>query len=99
MHGTGDFVQLPNEFSATNWSRSTKAFLDIIENDLTHNDWKEIFRSLHQSSKSQVRAACVGFSLPAEETVHEVLLPVDSQTHLPLINLSFPNTPSIFPFR
>ena len=80
MHRTGDFVHLPNEFSAANWARSTQAFCNIIEDDLTDNDWKEIFGSLHQLSKSQVRAARVRFSLPAEETVREALLPVDPPT-------------------
>ena len=80
MHCTGDFVHLPNEFSATKWAQSTQSFLDIIENDLTDNDWKEIFGSLHKLSKSQVRAARVRFSLPAEETTREVLLPVDPPT-------------------
>jgi len=80
MHRTGDFIPLPNEFSATSWDRSTQAFLNIIEKDLTDNDWSEIFKSLHRLSKSQVRAARVKLGAPAEEPVHEALLPVDPPT-------------------
>ena len=84
MHRTGDFVQLPNEFSATNWDRSTQMFLTIIKNDLTDNDWAEIFHSLHNFSNSQVRLARVSVGAPAEEPMREPLLPVDPPTPPPL---------------
>ena len=80
MHQTGDFVHLPNDFSATNWAESTKSFICIIEKDLTDDDWKGIFGSLHRLTKSQVRAARIKVSIPAEEPAHEALLPVDPPT-------------------
>jgi len=80
MHRTGDFVQLPNEFSATNWDPSTRTFLDIIKNDLTNDDWTGIFESLYKLSKSQSRAARLGVGAPAEEPAREALLPVDPPT-------------------
>ena len=84
MHRTGDFVQLPNEFSTTNWDPSTRAFLDIIENDLTDADWIGIFKSLHKLGKSQARAARLDVGAPAEEPEREALLPVDPPTPPPL---------------
>lgn len=80
MHRTGDFVSLPNGFSATNWDRSTQLFLEIIEKDLTNNDWDEIFKSLDKLSKSRVKAARVRVGAPAEEPVREALLPADPPT-------------------
>jgi len=84
MHRTGDFLQLPNEFSTTNWDPSTPTFLVIIENDLTNNDWAGIFKSLHGLGKSQAQAACLNVGAPAEEPSHEALLPVDPPTPPPL---------------
>jgi hypothetical protein len=86
MHRTGDFVHLPNEFSATNWARSTQLFLNIIENDLTDNDWKEIFGSLYELNKSKVRAARIRLSIPVEEPVREALLPADPPSSPPMFN-------------
>lgn len=80
MHQTGDFVQLPNDFSMTNWNQSTRAFLNIIENDLTDNDWNEIFESLYKFSKSQARSARAKVGAPTDEPVHEPLLPADPRT-------------------
>ena len=77
MHRTGDFTALPNDFSATNWDKSTRAFLDIIEKDLTEADWHEIFKALHQLNESRSKAACVKVGAPAEEPVREPLLPPD----------------------
>ena len=84
MHRTGDFLQLPNEFSTTNWDPSTRTFLAIIENDLTDDDWTGIFKSLHKLSKSQTRAARLDVGAPAEEPMREALLPVDPPTPPPL---------------
>jgi len=84
MNRTGDFVQLPNEFSTTNWDPSTRAFLDIIENDLTDNDWVEIYKALDTLRKSQSRAARISLGAPAEEPAREALLPVDPPTPPPL---------------
>ena len=77
MHRTGDFTALPNDFSATNWDRSTRTFHDIIEKDLTDGDWGEIFKALHRLSVSRSRAARVKVGAPAEEHVREALLPAD----------------------
>ena len=84
MHRTGEFVQLPNEFSTTNWGLSTRTFLDIIEHDLTDDDWTGIFKSLYQLNKSQSRATRLDTGAPAEEPVREALLPVDPPTPPPL---------------
>ena len=84
MHRTGDFIQLPNEFSTTNWEPSTRAFLDIIENDLTDDDWVGIFKALHNLSKSQARATRLDVGTPAEEPAREALLPADPPTPPPL---------------
>jgi hypothetical protein len=84
MHRTGDFIQLPNEFSTTNWEPSTCTFLDTIENDLTDDDWVGIFDALHKLGKSQARAARLAAGAPAEEPIREALLPVDPPTPPPL---------------
>ena len=77
MHRTGDFIHLPNEFSATNWDPSTRTFLKIIENDLTNDDWAGIFNALHRLSDSRTKATHIKAGAPAEEPEHEALLPVD----------------------
>ena len=84
MHRTGDFIQLPNEFSATNWDPSTCTFLAIIENNLTDDDWVGIFKSLYNLGKFQARAARLDMGAPAEEPAREALLPVDPPTPPPL---------------
>lgn len=84
MHQSGDYVHLSNEFSATNWDSSTRTFLNIIEDDLTDDDWAGIFKSLHRLSKSQAQAARLNVGAPAEEPVREALLPVDPPTPPPL---------------
>ena len=77
MCQTGDYIELPNEFSATNWNKSTRTFCDIIENDLTEGNWGEIFKALHRLSDSRGKAARVKVGAPAEEPVREALLPAD----------------------
>lgn len=77
MHRTGDFTALPNEFSTTNWYRSTRTFMDIIEQDLTDSDWVGIFKALHKLSDSRVKTARIKVGGPAEEPVREALLPDD----------------------
>ena len=77
MHRTGDFIALPNEFSATNWDKSTRTFMDMIEQDLTDSDWEGIFKALHNLNNSRVKMARVSVGAPAEEPVREALLPDD----------------------
>jgi hypothetical protein len=84
MHRTGDFVHLSNEFSAANWDLSTWAFLDIIENDITDDDWMQIFKSLCKLSESRARAARLSVGAPAVQPVREALLPADPPTPPPL---------------
>ena len=84
MHRTGDFVQLSNEFSMTNWDPSTRVFLDIIENDLTDADWVGIFESLHKLGDSRAQAARLNAGAPAKEPVREALLPADPPSPPPL---------------
>ena len=75
MHRSGDFTTLPNDFSATNWDKSTRTFLDIIEKDLTDADWHQIFKALHRLSESRAKAAHLKVGTPAEDPVREPLLP------------------------
>ena len=77
MHRTGDFIALPTDFSATNCNESTVKFMDIIEKDLTDDDWSEIFKALYTLSKSRVKTARIKVGAPAEEPVREPLLPND----------------------
>jgi len=84
MYRTGNFVQLPNEFSTTNWDASTRTFLAMIEKDLTDDDWAEIFKSLRNLGKSRSRAARLEVGAPAEEPSREALLPADPPTPPPL---------------
>jgi hypothetical protein len=77
MHRTGDFIPLPNEFSAINWDQSTRKFLNIIKRDLTNGDWDGIFKALHRSSEFQTKATRIKAGAPVEEPEHEALLPVD----------------------
>jgi len=84
MYRTGDFIQLPNEFSTTNWEPSTSTFLTTIENNLTNNDWEGIFASLRTLGKSQARAAHLDAGAPAEEPIRKALLPVNPPTPPPL---------------
>ena len=84
MHQTGDFILLSNEFSTTNWDPSTQAFLDIIENDLTDDDWAGVFESLHKLSESRVQSARLTIGAPTKEPVREALLPADPPTPPPL---------------
>ena len=68
-----------------NWDPSTQAFLDIIENNLTDDDWVGIFKSLSKLSESQAQAACLNVGIPAEvKPTRKALLPADPPTPPPL---------------
>jgi hypothetical protein len=82
MHRTGDYVSaVKNEFSALNWLRATNMYLDKIKNDLTDDNWKAIFRALHQLQETRACEAQVEAGVVLED--REPLLPADPPTPPP----------------
>jgi hypothetical protein len=83
LHRTGDYLSSSNEFSTTNWLRTTNMYLDKIQNDLTSDNWSAIFKALHQLEDSCARAAQVEAGVTAPED-REPLLPADPPTPPPV---------------
>ena len=51
--------------------------MGMVERDLTDSDWEGIYMALHNLSMSRLKMARIKVGAPAEEPVHEALLPND----------------------
>jgi hypothetical protein len=81
LHRSGDYLSNTNEFSATNWLRATNMYVDKIKHDLTNDNWKAIFKALHQLQESRAHEAQVEAGVVLEE--REPLLPADPPSSPP----------------
>ena len=54
MHNTGDYIANRSSFSSK-WDKTTKFYLNKIQNDLTADDWTSIFQALHCLQESCTR--------------------------------------------
>ena len=81
MHLTGDYIPSGSEFSSSKWLLATRSYLDKIENNLTSDNWTDIFRALHRLEESNAQDEQIQIGAPL---VRETLLPADPPTPPPL---------------
>ena len=94
MHLTGDYISNGSDFSSSKWLKMTELYLDMIENDLTDDNWTAIFQALHrlQESNEQDGRVQVGASLTPKQRVS--LLPADPPTPPSLVSLLSADPPT-----
>ena len=80
MHLTGDYVSSGSEFSASKWMLTTDLYLDMIEKDLTSNNWTSIFQALHHLQDSDARDDHIQVGAPLTPQRRQALLPADPLT-------------------
>lgn len=83
MHSTGDYVSGGSEFSSSKWLTATNLYLEMIENDLTSDNWTAIFQALHGLYESDARDDRVQVGAPPTPKKREALLPADPLTPSP----------------
>ena len=86
MHLTGDYISNGSDFSLSKWLKTTELYLDMIENDLTGDNWTVIFQALHclQESDKQDGQVQVGALLTPKQ--HISLLPANPPTPPSLVS-------------
>ena len=84
MHLTGDYVSNGSDFSSSRWLPVTGLYLEMIENDLTGENWTSIFQALRQLQESDAQDNCVEVGAPLTPKQHVSLLPADPLTPPPL---------------
>ena len=84
MHLTGDYVSNGSDFSSSKWLPTTELYLEMIENDLTGENWTMIFQALHQLQESDTRDGRVEVGAPLTPKQRVSLLPADPLTPPPL---------------
>ena len=91
MHITGDYISNGSDFSSSKWLSMMDLYLEMIENDLTGDNWTAIFQALHSLHESNARDDCiqVGGTLTPKQRIS--LLPADPSTPPP--PLANPLTP------
>ena len=81
LHRTGDYVRIGNDFSASNWLRSTNTFVHKIKT-LTSENWTGIFDALHRLRDADTQTARIKVGAVVQEE-HEPLLPDDPPSSPP----------------
>ena len=80
MHLTEDYVSGGSGFSSSKWLPTTELFLDMIEKDLTSDNWTAIFQALHNLQESNARDDHIRAGAPLTLKQREALLPADPLT-------------------
>ena len=80
MHISGDYVSHDGDFSSSKWLITTDLYIDKIQNDLTDDNWTQIFQALHCLQDSCAQANKVQLGAPLVPTQCEALLPADPPT-------------------
>lgn len=84
MHLTGDYISTGSDFSSSKWLATTELYLEMIESDLTGDNWTAIFQALHHLQESDARNNRVQVGAPRTPKQRESLLPQDPPTPPPL---------------
>ena len=84
MHQTGDYISNGSDFSSSKWLPTTDLYLEMIENDLTGNNWTAIFQALHHLQESDAQDDRVQVGAPLTPKQRVSLLPADPPTPPPL---------------
>jgi hypothetical protein len=84
MHQTGDYISNSCGFSAAKWLPATELYLDKINNDLTSQDWTDIFKAMRDLEESDTRDSQIQAGAPLFPKQREALLPADPPTPPPL---------------
>lgn len=80
MHLTGDYISSGSEFSTSKWLLTTELYLDMIEKDLTSDNWTAIFQALHRLKESDARDDRIQVGAPLTPKLRQALLPADPLT-------------------
>ena len=83
MHITGDYISNGSDFSSSKWLSMTDRYLEMIENDLTGDNWTAIFQALHSLHKSDARDDLIQVGGPLTPKQCISLLPADPSTPPP----------------
>jgi hypothetical protein len=83
MHISGDFVPDDGEFSSSKWIQTTEMYLDKTKNDLTADNWTEIFRAMYRLKEADARSNQIEMGAPLTPVPREALLPDDPPTPPP----------------
>ena len=81
LHSSGNYSSVANEFSTTNWIKSTNLYLDKIKK-LTDENWNGIYEALYYVQVEHDHETKVEEGATAEEE-EEPLLPDDPPTPPP----------------
>ena len=84
MHLSGDYVANGSEFSSSKYLPTTDLYLDMIQDDLTSDNWTAIFQALHRLQESHARDEQIEVGAPSTPKQRQALLPADPPTPPPL---------------
>ena len=80
MHLSGDYVSTGSDFSSSKWLSTTELYLEMIENDLTSDNWTAIFQALHRLQDSNAQDDRIQVGAPLTPKKCEPLLPASPPT-------------------
>ena len=80
MHLTGDYVSGGSNFSLLKWLTATDHYLDMIQNDLSSDNWTAIFQVLCHLQDAREKAEKVQVGAPQTPWPCIALLPPDPPT-------------------
>ena len=84
MHLTGDYISNGSDFSSSKWLTTTQHYIDMIQRDLSSEQWTAIFQALHCLQTTHEKAAQVKIGAPQTPKFRDALLPSDPPTLPPL---------------
>ena len=84
MHLTGDYISNGSDFSSSKWLTITDHYLDMIQHNLSSDNWTAIFQALHRLQEDREKAKQVQIGAPQTPKPRNALLPPDPLTPPPL---------------
>ena len=80
MHLTGDYVSGGSDFSSSKWLTVTDHYLNMIQNDLSSDNWTAIFQVLCHLQDAHEKAEKVQVGAPQTPRPRIAFLPPDPPT-------------------
>ena len=80
MHSTGDYISNGSEFSSSKWHTTTEFYVDMIQHDLTGENWTSILQALRCLEESTIQDERVQTGAPLVLRERVPLLPDDPPT-------------------
>ena len=84
MHLTGDYVSNGSDFSSSKWLTTTQHYMEMIQRDLSSEQWTAIFQALRRLQTTREKATQVKIGAPQTPKSRDALLPSDPPTPPPL---------------